>query len=70
MVLAGGFHQAKLETGADLMALETLDQKLRVVLSCLVDARAKINIPFGASFTAAVVLYLWRAGYLAAWLGQ
>ncbi len=31
---AGGFDQARLETGADLMALETLDQKLWVALSC------------------------------------
>ncbi|MGE5663692.1 MAG: hypothetical protein ACM31I_05125 [Deltaproteobacteria bacterium] len=31
---AGGFDQARLETGADLAALETLDQKLWVALSC------------------------------------
>ncbi len=31
---AGGFDQALLETGADLAALETLDQKLWVALSC------------------------------------
>ncbi len=31
---AGGFDQARLETGADLMALGTLDQKLWVALSC------------------------------------
>src|SRR5512139_225550 len=34
---AGGFDQARLETGADLMALETLDQKLWVALSCPVN---------------------------------
>src|SRR5512134_3676936 len=31
---AGGFDQVLLETGADLMALEALDQKLWVALSC------------------------------------
>jgi len=31
---AGGFDQVLLETGADLMALETLDKKLWVALSC------------------------------------
>ncbi len=31
---AGGFDQARLETGADLMALDALDQKLWVALSC------------------------------------
>ena len=31
---AGGFDQVLLETGADLMALGTLDQKLWVALSC------------------------------------
>jgi hypothetical protein len=31
---AGGFDQVKLETGADLLALDTLDQKLWVALSC------------------------------------
>jgi hypothetical protein len=31
---AGGFDQVHLETGADLMALGTLDQKLWVALSC------------------------------------
>ncbi len=31
---AGGFDQARLESGADLMALGTLDQKLWVALSC------------------------------------
>jgi hypothetical protein len=31
---AGGFDQALLETGADLAALEMLDQKLWVALSC------------------------------------
>ncbi len=31
---AGGFDQVLLETGADLLALETLDQKLWVALSC------------------------------------
>src|SRR5512146_1114950 len=31
---AGGFDQVRLETGADLMALQTLDQKLWVALSC------------------------------------
>ncbi|MBA4396331.1 MAG: hypothetical protein C0394_02940 [Syntrophus sp. (in: bacteria)] len=31
---AGGFDQVRLETGADLMALEQLDQKLWVALSC------------------------------------
>lgn len=34
---AGGFDQALLETGADLMALSGLDQKLWVALSCPVD---------------------------------
>ncbi|MGE5190690.1 MAG: hypothetical protein ACM3NF_11610 [Gemmatimonadota bacterium] len=34
---AGGFDQASLETGADLAALATLDQKLWVALSCPVD---------------------------------
>ncbi len=31
---AGGFDQVRLETGADLMALDQLDQKLWAVLSC------------------------------------
>jgi hypothetical protein len=31
---AGGFDQVRLETGADLLALDTLDQKLWVALSC------------------------------------
>jgi hypothetical protein len=31
---AGGFDQVKLETGADLMGLEQLDQKLWVALAC------------------------------------
>ena len=31
---AGGFDQVKLESGADLMALDQLDQKLWVALSC------------------------------------
>ena len=31
---AGGFDQVKLESGADLMALDRLDQKLWVALSC------------------------------------
>jgi hypothetical protein len=31
---AGGFDQVRLATGADLMALEQLDQKLWIVLSC------------------------------------
>ncbi len=31
---AGGFDQVKLETGADLMALDQLDQKLWVALAC------------------------------------
>ncbi|HEX7652756.1 MAG TPA: hypothetical protein VF607_04575 [Verrucomicrobiae bacterium] len=31
---AGGFNQVKLETGADLMHLEELDQKLWVALAC------------------------------------
>ena len=31
---AGGFDQVKLETGADLLALEHLDQKLWVALAC------------------------------------
>ncbi len=31
---AGGFDQVLLETGADLLALDTLDQKLWVALSC------------------------------------
>ena len=31
---AGGFDQVKLETGADLMSLEQLDQKLWVALAC------------------------------------
>ncbi|MDO9188354.1 MAG: hypothetical protein Q7U24_00675 [Sulfurimicrobium sp.] len=31
---AGGFDQVQLETGADLMALDQLDQKLWVALSC------------------------------------
>jgi hypothetical protein len=31
---AGGFDQVKLETGADLLALEELDQKLWVALAC------------------------------------
>jgi len=30
----GGFDQIKLETGADLMALDQLDQKLWAALSC------------------------------------
>lgn len=31
---AGGFDQVRLETGADILALETLDQKLWVALAC------------------------------------
>ncbi|HOY57514.1 MAG TPA: hypothetical protein PK640_05165, partial [Verrucomicrobiota bacterium] len=31
---AGGFDQVKLETGADLLALDQLDQKLWVALAC------------------------------------
>lgn len=31
---AGGFDQVRLDSGADLLALETLDQKLWVALSC------------------------------------
>ena len=31
---AGGFDQVRLETGADLMALDQLDQKLWVALAC------------------------------------
>src|SRR5215471_12589268 len=31
---AGGFDQVKLETGADLMHLDQLDQKLWVALAC------------------------------------
>jgi hypothetical protein len=31
---AGGFDQVSLETGADLMALDQLDQKLWVALAC------------------------------------
>jgi len=31
---AGGFDQVKLETGADLMRLDQLDQKLWVALAC------------------------------------
>lgn len=31
---AGGFNQVKLETGADLMSLDQLDQKLWVALAC------------------------------------
>ena len=31
---AGGFDQVKLETGADLMNLDQLDQKLWVALAC------------------------------------
>jgi hypothetical protein len=31
---AGGFDQVKLETGADLMSLAELDQKLWVALAC------------------------------------
>src|SRR5262245_12681708 len=31
---AGGFDQARLDTGADLMALDQLDQKLGVALAC------------------------------------
>jgi hypothetical protein len=31
---AGGFDQVKLETGADLMALDQLDLKLWVALAC------------------------------------
>src|SRR5512135_2319079 len=31
---AGGFDQVKLQTGADLMALDQLDQKLWVALAC------------------------------------
>jgi hypothetical protein len=34
---AGGFDQVKLETGADLLALRELDQKLWVALACPVD---------------------------------
>ena len=31
---AGGFDQVRLETGADLLALNQLDQKLWVALAC------------------------------------
>src|SRR6516162_9630175 len=31
---AGGFDQVRLDTGADLMALDKLDQKLWVALAC------------------------------------
>ena len=31
---AGGFHQVRMESGADLLALEELDQKLWVALAC------------------------------------
>ncbi len=31
---AGGFDQVKLETGADLLALDQLDYKLWVALAC------------------------------------
>jgi len=31
---SGGFDQVRLETGADLMSLDQLDQKLWVALSC------------------------------------
>ncbi len=31
---AGGFDQVRLDSGADLMALDQLDQKLWVALSC------------------------------------
>jgi hypothetical protein len=31
---AGGFDQVKLDTGADLMHLDQLDQKLWVALAC------------------------------------
>ena len=31
---AGGFDQVRLDTGADLMALDQLDQKLWIALSC------------------------------------
>jgi len=31
---AGGFDQVRLDTGADLMALDELDQKLWVALAC------------------------------------
>ena len=31
---AGGFDQVRLEKGADLMALDQLDQKLWVALAC------------------------------------
>src|SRR5215469_13588634 len=31
---AGGFDQVRLETGADLLALDELDQKLWVALAC------------------------------------
>ena len=31
---AGGFDQVRLESGADLMALDQLDQKLWVALAC------------------------------------
>ena len=31
---AGGFDQVKLDTGADLMSLDQLDQKLWVALAC------------------------------------
>src|SRR5512137_675896 len=31
---AGGFDQVRLQTGADLMALDQLDQKLWVALAC------------------------------------
>jgi hypothetical protein len=35
---AGGFDQVQLDSGEDLLALESLDQKLWVALSCPVDA--------------------------------
>ena len=31
---AGGFDQVQIDTGADLLALKELDQKLWVALSC------------------------------------
>src|SRR5687768_9783825 len=35
---AGGFDQVRLDTGADLMALDQLDQKLWVALACPTDS--------------------------------
>ncbi len=73
---AGGFDQAQLSTGADLVALESLDQKLWVALSGPVAgiSFAEKRRPWGLYpallALAAVLLYLWRTGYLAQWLGQ